>query len=242
MNSPKQPTSDNIRGARMVLSLDDVCKQYHQGDVTLDILNNASLEVYKGEMVSLVGESGCGKSTLLHIAGLLDTADSGSVTINDVDCTNLKDDKAASIRRHNIGFIYQYHHLLSEFSTLENVMMPQLIAGVPMAQASMFASKLLQKLGLGKRLDHRPSQLSGGEQQRTAIARALANEPTLLLADEPTGNLDPKTAKHVFDVLVEYVVEKGLSMFLVTHNHELAKQTDRILTFDQGKIIPLKDL
>jgi lipoprotein-releasing system ATP-binding protein len=230
----------NTRGPRTVLSLDDVSKTYTQGGVSLPVLQNASLEVHKGEMVALVGESGCGKSTLLHIAGLLDTLDSGSITIGDVDCSKIKHSVATKIRRDSIGFVYQSHHLLQEFSAVENVMMPQIIAGIHRKKAQEKAEHLLEKVGLKERVKHRPSELSGGEQQRTAIARALANDPAILLADEPTGNLDPSTSKHVFDVLVEYVVESGLSMFMVTHNHALAAKTDRILTFEDNRIIPLK--
>ena len=242
MNKNLPKDHDNIRGARTVLCLEDVSKSYKQGNINLEVIKNASLEVYKGEMVSLIGESGCGKSTLLHIAGLLDKPDSGSIKINDINCTKLKDIKATNIRKNDIGFVYQEHHLLQEFTASENIMLPQIITGISKKQAEERANLLLDKVGLIKRKNHLPCELSGGEQQRIAIARSLANNPTILLADEPTGNLDPSTSKEVFEILIEYVVESGLSLFMVTHNHDLASKTDRVLTFKNGSIVPIKDI
>ena len=223
-----------------VLQMEDVHKSFWQGKHELKVLQGASLDIRKGEMIALIGESGCGKSTLLQIAGLLERFDSGEVKINGKAVHSLSDRKQTKIRRNDIGFIYQFHHLLPDFTALENVMMPQIIARKSKSKAKKRAEELLTKLGLDMRLKHRPSQLSGGEQQRVAIARALASEPKLLLADEPTGNLDPETSDSVFDILVEMVVESGLSMLVVTHNTELARKTDRVLTLNEGKIVPLK--
>jgi lipoprotein-releasing system ATP-binding protein len=184
----------------------------------------------------LVGPSGAGKSTLLHIAGLLETPDGGRVLVNGVDCARLSDGERTRVRRREMGFIYQFHQLLPEFTALENVLMPQLIAGTARRRGEARARELLTMLGLGHRLEHRPAQLSGGEQQRTAIARALANAPKLLLADEPTGNLDPQTSAHVFHELIELIRHSGVAALIATHNLALAKRMHRVLVLDSGRL------
>lgn len=211
----------------IILLLKNINKSYKQGVTELRVLKDISLEMKKGEVVALVGPSGCGKSTLLQIAGLLDKADSGKISIDGQECSRLSDKKRTAIRKKKLGFIYQFHHLLPDFSALENVVIPQVINGVPKAKARIKAKDQLEKLGLAERLNHRPSQLSGGEQQRVAIARALANDPVLLLADEPTGNLDPETSDSVFEMLVWQAREAELSLLIVTHNMDLAGRTDR---------------
>jgi lipoprotein-releasing system ATP-binding protein len=187
--------------------------------------------------VALVGPSGAGKSTLLHIAGLLETPDGGKVIIGGDDCTGMNDAERTRVRRVKMGFIYQFHQLLPEFSAAENVVIPQMILGRSKKQAALRAKQLLGSLGLAERVDHRPAQLSGGEQQRTAIARALANDPRLILADEPTGNLDPHTAEHVFDALVHLIRTTGVAALIATHNLELARRMDRVLRMDNGLLI-----
>ncbi len=201
------------------------------------VLDGISLTVQPGEVVALVAPSGAGKSTLLHIAGLLDKVDSGQVNIDGEVATDLSDRARTQLRRDNIGFVYQFHHLLPEFSALENVALPQFAAGVTKAKAVEHARDLLTKVGLSERLTHRPGELSGGEQQRVAFCRALANAPRLLLADEPTGNLDPETSDNVFDILLELVRETGLSALIATHNLDLAKRMDRVLTLSQGRLV-----
>jgi lipoprotein-releasing system ATP-binding protein len=195
------------------------------------------LSLKAGEIVALVGQSGAGKSSLLHIAGLLEAPTSGEITIDGVAASRLPDAERTAIRRGTIGFVYQAHHLLPEFDALENVVLPQMIAGKSRAEAAQEATRLLTDLGLGQRLTHRPSQLSGGEQQRVAIARALANHPRILLADEPTGNLDPKTASGVFDSLIAITRAQGLAALIATHNFELASRMDRALLLHQGKLV-----
>ncbi|MCB2081114.1 MAG: ABC transporter ATP-binding protein [Rickettsiales bacterium] len=222
-----------------VLELVDVHKSYHQGETPLHVLQGVSLTIPAGKVVSLVGPSGCGKSTLLQIAGLLDRADSGSVRITGQETTTLPDRKRTALRRTALGFVYQFHHLLPELSALENVVLPQLIAGASRNNARQKAENLLDELGLKARMRHRPAELSGGEQQRVAIARALANQPALLLADEPTGNLDPHTASTVFNLLLHEVRQHQLSMLLVTHNLELARQADQCITLQEGRVFPL---
>lgn len=219
-----------------IFSLKNITKGYAQGKARLDVIKNASLDIKEGEIVALIGPSGSGKSTLLQVAGLLDNADSGEITIAGKNCTKMRDKERTRIRRDHLGFVYQFHHLLPEFTALENVAMPLLIAGKPRKEALAHAEKLLVDLGLKERLKHHPSQLSGGEQQRVAIGRALANSPLLLLADEPTGNLDPSTADHVFSVLLNMAKERGQSTLLVTHNHELARHTDRVVTLEGGHL------
>jgi lipoprotein-releasing system ATP-binding protein len=222
-----------------VLSLRGIGRSFAQGESSLTVLRDASLAVARGEMVALVGPSGCGKSTLLHIAGLLERPDSGEIAIAGQGAGSLPDDRRTEIRRNAIGFVYQYHHLLREFSALENVALPRMITGRSRRDAGERARELLDLVGLGKRADHRPAELSGGEQQRVAIARALANGPALLLADEPTGNLDESTAAEVFAMLVRLVREAGLGALIATHNMELARRMDRRLTLHEGAVQPL---
>jgi lipoprotein-releasing system ATP-binding protein len=221
------------------LQLESVERRYVQGETTLEILNGASLKVWPGESVALIAPSGAGKSTLLHIAGLLEHPDSGEVTICERATTKLPDSERTSIRRSDIGFIYQFHHLLPEFSGLENVMLPQMIQGLSRGEAKARAEDLLAFLGLSKRLEHRPAELSGGEQQRVAIARAVANAPRVLLADEPTGNLDPQTADLVFETLTKLVQATELAAVIATHNLALAGRMTRRVTLQEGKIVEL---
>ncbi len=220
-----------------VLRLDSIRRSYIQGRGTLDVLRGADLDLAAGDIVALVGPSGAGKSTLLHIAGLLERPDGGEVSIEGQPCGSLGDDRRTALRREKIGFVYQYHHLLPEFSALENVAIPQLIAGRAKRDARARAGALLETLGLAPRLDHRPGQLSGGEQQRVAIARALANDPAILLADEPTGNLDPHTAGEVFAMLLALAREVGLAAIVATHNPGLAAQMDRRVRLDEGGLV-----
>ena len=220
-----------------VLELRDLRRVFHQGGREIPVLNGASVAIYPGQAVALVGPSGAGKSTLLHIAGLLETPDTGHVYVNGVDCAQMTDAERTRVRRLEMGFVYQFHQLLPEFSALENVAMPQLIRGMPWGAAAARATALLTQLGLGKRLDHRPAQLSGGEQQRTAIARALANEPRLLLADEPTGNLDPRTSQGVFHELIELITHTGVAALIATHNMELARAMHRIVRLENGVLV-----
>ncbi len=220
----------------VVLSLQNINKTFHQGSITLDVLKDISLDIHKGEIISLVGPSGCGKSTLLQIAGLLDNADSGTITINQQDVTDLRDKQRTLIRRHDIGYIYQFHHLLPEFSACENVIIPQIIAGKKKKEAREFAEHLLEDVGLAERISHQPSQLSGGEKQRVAIARALANNPAILLADEPTGNLDPEASDNTFALLLERVKKHDCAMLMVTHDQSLGKKADKIVTITQGSL------
>jgi lipoprotein-releasing system ATP-binding protein len=219
-----------------VLRLDRINRGFGSGPARLEVLQGVSLSVRPGEMVALVGPSGCGKSTLLHIAGLLEKADSGDVVVDGKPANRLGDDARTAIRRSAIGFVYQYHHLLREFSALENVMLPQMIAGVSQKPAKERASALLSSVGLAQRLEHRPAELSGGEQQRVAITRALANRPKLLLADEPTGNLDERTADDVFGLLQKLVRETGVAALIATHNLSLAQRMDRRVTLHAGRI------
>jgi lipoprotein-releasing system ATP-binding protein len=209
---------------------------FKEGEGTLEVFRDVTLAVQPGELVALVGPSGAGKSSLLHIAGLLEAPSSGEVLIGNQSASALPDSERTRLRRDTIGFIYQAHHLLPEFDALENVILPQRIAGKSRKTAETEAKRLLIALGLGERLDHRPSQLSGGEQQRVAIARALANHPKILLADEPTGNLDPRTSGGVFDALLALVRNEGVAALVATHNYELAGRMDRTLVLDQGKL------
>lgn len=219
------------------LHLDGVERRYRQGDSVLEILRGATLSVWPGESVALIAPSGAGKSTLLQIAGLLEHADGGEVFIGDRPTTGLADKERTRIRRTEIGFVYQFHHLLPEFSAIENVMLPQMIAGLDKAEARQRSGELLTFLGLGARLEHRPAELSGGEQQRVAIARAVANAPRLLLADEPTGNLDPHTADHVFATLAKLVNASGFAALIATHNMELASRMNRRVTIKDGEVV-----
>ncbi|MCU0955157.1 MAG: ABC transporter ATP-binding protein [Hyphomicrobium sp.] len=220
-----------------ILRLEGLTRTFKQGERQITVLNGASAAIYPGEAVALVGPSGAGKSTLLHIAGLLETPTGGSVVMGGLDCSKLGDDERTRIRRADVGFIYQFHQLLPEFSAIENVMLPQMILGVPRKAAVARATELLSKLGLDHRLDHRPAQLSGGEQQRTAICRALANRPKLILADEPTGNLDPKTSELVFQELIGLFKSEGVAALIATHNLELAARMDRVLRMENGQLV-----
>ncbi|WP_341368823.1 ABC transporter ATP-binding protein [Yoonia sp. BS5-3] len=219
----------------LTLRLTGLTKSYNSGKPNeVKVLQGVSLDVKPGEVVALVAPSGAGKSTLLHIAGLLDTPDAGSVAIEGTDMTNLPDRKRTAIRRSTVGFIYQFHHLLPEFSALENIVLPQLANGVSAKAAEERAMALLDKVGIAARAGHRPAALSGGEQQRVAFCRALANEPALLLADEPTGNLDPDTSDKVFDALMSLVRDTGLAAVIATHNLELAGRMDRQVRLNGG--------
>jgi lipoprotein-releasing system ATP-binding protein len=221
------------------LFLSKVVRRYPQGEGFLEVLREADLAIWPGELVALVAPSGTGKSTLLHVAGLLEKPDGGEVYVGGRQTAAMNDAGRTALRRQELGFVYQFHHLLPEFSALENVVMPQIIRGLSKAEAANRASQLLTFLGLAKRLDHRPGELSGGEQQRVAIARAVANAPRLLLADEPTGNLDPNTAGHVFQTLVAIVRASRLAALIATHNMELAAKMDRRVTIRDGKVVQL---
>jgi len=217
-----------------ILSLREITRTFVQGDRRLDVLRGVSLDLHAGEIVALVGQSGSGKSTLLHIAGLLEHPDGGDVVIDGRAMKLLGDGPRTALRRKTLGFVYQYHHLLPEFSALENVMLPQMLAGLSRSQARLRAADLLAMVGLKERADHRPGRLSGGEQQRVAIARAVANAPRVLLADEPTGNLDSSTAEAVFRQLLALVRETGMAALIATHNHELAGRMDRTVHLKDG--------
>jgi len=234
------PSAGALKAAarKSALSLEAVKRSYKTGSGALPVLNDANLSVAGGEMVALVAPSGAGKSTLLHIAGLLEHPDSGEVLINGEAASQLNDDGRTALRRRQIGFVYQFHHLLPEFSALENLVLPQMIAGLHRREAERRARELLAYLRIEPRAGHRPAELSGGEQQRVAIARAVVNAPRLLLADEPTGNLDPHTAKHVFDALRSLVRESGVAALIATHNHALAAEMDRTVTIEDGVIVP----
>lgn len=222
-----------------MLRLSGIEKAYNSGETgEVVVLSGADLTLQSGEMVALVAPSGAGKSTLLHIAGLLDTPDTGQVEIAGTAMSGLSDRRRTIARRRDVGFVYQFHHLLPEFTACENIVLPQLANGVPKAEAERRAFDLLTRVGVGERSDHRPSAMSGGEQQRVAFCRALANEPKILLADEPTGNLDPATSDQVFGALVELVRDTGLAALIATHNLDLAARMDRIVRLDQGKIVP----
>jgi lipoprotein-releasing system ATP-binding protein len=221
------------------LRLVGVQRHYGEGETRLDILRGADLTLLAGQSVALIAPSGAGKSTLLHSAGLLEKPDQGEVLIGGQPTAALDDAGRTALRRSDIGFVYQFHHLLPEFSALENVMMPQLIRGLSWAEAEGRAKELLAFLGLAARVDHRPAELSGGEQQRVAIARAVANAPKVLLADEPTGNLDPKTAEHVFSTLLALVKASGLAALIATHNLELAGRMDRRVTLSEGQVVEM---
>ena len=218
------------------IALRDVAKTYRQAGGGLEVLKSVSLSVMPGEIVAIVGPSGAGKSTLLHIAGLLDRPTGGSVRFGDEDCAALGDDRRTALRRGGIGFVYQFHHLLPEFSALENIVLPQMIAGRRRREAAVRARELLAQMGLAERASHRPARLSGGEQQRVAIGRALANRPRVLIADEPTGNLDPQTALSVFKMLLSAVRDHGVAALIATHNTELAARMDRRLVLRDGAI------
>jgi lipoprotein-releasing system ATP-binding protein len=221
------PPALELRGVRRV---------FKQAGTELVVLNGIDLVLRPGEIVALVGPSGAGKSTMLHVAGLLERADGGAVLIGGEDCGRLGDDRRTLLRRSEIGFVYQFHHLLPEFSALENVMLPQMIAAVPRRQAREKAAGLLERVGLAPRAGHRPARLSGGEQQRVAIARALANDPKILLGDEPTGNLDQATGENVLEALLGLVRDTGLAALIATHNLDLARRLDRIVALADGRL------
>ncbi len=233
------PDARALRGGQPVLRLDRLTRVFKQAEREIRVLDEASAELWPGEAVALVGPSGAGKSTLLHITGLLETPNSGSVIVDGRDCSGFDDNARTAVRRTEMGFVYQFHQLLPEFSAVENVAMPLLIQGVSRTAATARAIELLGLMGLEGRLDHRPAQLSGGEQQRTAICRALAPQPKLLLADEPTGNLDPETSEHVFSGLLELVTTTGVAALIATHNFDLAKRMHRILRLDRGKLVEI---
>ena len=223
-----------------VLKLENLTRRFRQGNSTLSVLDGVFFEMKKGDFTALVAPSGAGKSTFLQIAGLLENPDQGKITIAGRQASNRSDAVRTQMRRDHIGFIYQFHHLLGEFSALENVALPQQIAGIGTNQAQTRARQLLERVGLGSRLHHRPATLSGGEQQRVAIARALANEPDLLLADEPTGNLDPKNAETIFELLSELVRERQMAALIATHNLVLSQAMKSAITLHQRKIVPAR--
>ena len=227
--SPRVASALELRGVRRI---------FRQGGSELRVLDGIDLVLAAGETVALVGPSGAGKSTLLHVAGLLERPDEGKVFIGGEDCGSLSDDRRTLLRRSELGFVYQYHHLLPEFSALENIMIPQMIAGVSRRTAREKAAALLGAVGLSARVQHRPARLSGGEQQRVAIARALANDPKILFADEPTGNLDHATGEAVLALLLDLVRRTGLSALVATHNLDLAHRLNRILALDEGRLKP----
>jgi lipoprotein-releasing system ATP-binding protein len=221
-----------------VLEAHDIAKSYRGGDgSTLTILNGVNLSVKRGEMIAIVGESGAGKSTLLHVIGALDRATRGHVLIAGESIENRTDDELALIRNRKVGFVFQYHHLLREFSALENVMMPMRIGGTPVAEARSRAAELLSRVGLSGRMHHRPSELSGGEQQRTAVARALAVDPAVLMADEPTGNLDHRNGERLHEVFAQLARDLEIGMVVVTHNRSLAARADRALLLEDGRLV-----
>ncbi|MBL8638184.1 MAG: ABC transporter ATP-binding protein [Alphaproteobacteria bacterium] len=222
--------------SKILLKAEGLAKVYHQAEEDLTIFKDINLEIKAGEIVALVGPSGAGKSTLLQLIGLLDQPTSGKIEMAGRDVSSLGDEDRTLLRRHYVGFVYQFHFLQPEFSALENVMLPQIIKGVSKSEAKERATSLLTTMGLAHRLSHRPGRLSGGEQQRVAIARSLANEAKLLLADEPTGNLDPKTSGDVFDLLIDRVRSAGIGAVIATHNMELASRMDRILEMKQGQL------
>jgi len=229
IEAPVRPTAISATG---------IYKSYRGGDGSLlEVLQGAELDVFSGETVAIIGASGSGKSTLLHVLGGLDRPVSGEVRIGGHELYRLREDDLSAVRNSSIGFVFQFHHLLREFTVLENVLMPQLIGGKSKREANLRARELLSEVGLSDRLDHKPTQLSGGEQQRVAVARALANQPLALLADEPSGNLDPSTSERLHDLLFNVASEHGTAMVLVTHNMDLASRSDRVLSVEQGKLV-----
>ncbi|MBV8473064.1 MAG: ABC transporter ATP-binding protein [Hyphomicrobiales bacterium] len=214
-------------------------RRYGRGETTIEVLSGADLVLWPGQSVALIAPSGSGKSTLLHLAGLLEKPDGGEIYVGGAPTAAMSDDKRTTLRRVEIGFVYQFHHLLPEFSAAENIILPQMIRGLGRAEAARRASELLTYLGLAARQNHRPAELSGGEQQRVAIARAVANAPRVLLADEPTGNLDPRTADHVFDTLAELAKASRVAALVATHNLELAARMDRRVTLRDGKVVEM---
>ena len=239
MDRAQEPLNEGRQRAA-ALELRGVRKRFRQGGTELHVLDGVELALAPGEIVALVGPSGAGKSTLLHVAGLLERPDAGAVIVGGRDCGGLSDQQRTLLRRRALGFVYQFHHLLPEFSALENVLLPQMIAGVARAEARRKAEMLLAQVGLGERLSHRPARLSGGEQQRVAIVRALANDPQILLADEPTGNLDHATADGVIETLIGIVRASRVAALIATHNLDLAGRLDRIVTLADGRLTELR--
>lgn len=229
---------NSVTNKRPILSVRNLHRTYKSGEGTLTVLEGADIDIFPGEMVGLIGPSGSGKSTLLHAAGLLEKPNAGEVFINGRECLKLPDDARTKIRRETMGMVYQFHHLQKEFTAVENIMIPQMIAGKNSKQAEIEAQRLLAVMGLSQRSTHKPSQMSGGEQQRVAIARALANKPQILLADEPTGNLDPATSASVFQSLFDLTRQEGVSALVATHNMQLTQYMDRVLTVQNGLIVP----
>lgn len=236
LNGAEESGHPSLRSSDHLLSVSDLSKTFHQGGSSLTVLHNVALHVEPGEIVALVGQSGAGKSTLLQLIGQLDRPSAGSIAIAGRESSGMNDAERTRLRLECIGFVYQFHYLQPEFSALENVVIPQMIADVPRKDATTKATQLLKEMGLEARMDHRPARLSGGEQQRVAIARALANDPRLLLADEPTGNLDPQTAEAVFDMLLERVRGSGIGALIATHNLDLADRMDRVLELKSGRV------
>lgn len=243
MDAPLAPATSRAGAATAdvvpALRLDAVERRYPEGDHFLEVLRSADLTIPPGEVVALIAPSGAGKSTLLHVAGLLERPDGGEVYVGGVAAGTLDDAGRTRMRRLQIGFVYQFHHLLPEFTALENIMMPQMIRGLTRTEAAERAAQLLDYMKLAPRAGHRPTELSGGEQQRVAIARAVANAPRVLLADEPTGNLDPKTAHYVFDALQALVRASGLAALIATHNMDIADRMDRRITLQDGKVVEI---
>ena len=229
--------NNHINQSDVVLSLVNISRVYLQGDNKINVLNKIDLDMRRGEIISLVGNSGSGKSSMLHIAGLLEKPNSGEIFINEVKCSKMTDFDRTITRRVSIGFIYQFHHLLSDFTAIDNVAIPMLLSGLEKASAKSRAKDLLDNLGLQDRVNHLPSQLSGGEQQRVSICRALANNPDILLADEPTGNLDSKTAETVFEQFISLARKNNTSVLLATHNTKLSEKSDRIIKIIDGKLV-----
>lgn len=222
--------------SKPVVSLRGLKRSFQQGDVTIEVLRGVDLDIMPGEIVALLGPSGSGKSTMLQAVGLLEGGFSGSIAISGEEASQMASDERTRLRRENLGFVYQFHHLLPDFNARENVVMPQMVAGIARAEADVRAEDLLKALGLGHRMDHRPSQLSGGEQQRVAVARALANRPALVLADEPTGNLDETTSDKVLEQFLELVRGEGSAALVATHNERLAKKMDRVVRLHDGHL------
>jgi len=234
---PSSPLNIETMNSTSILRCRQLTKRYDQGGLDVDVLKGVDLNIEKGERVAIMGASGSGKSTLLHLLGGLEKASSGEVIIDGIDINKVSAAKLAKLRNKSLGFIYQSHHLLGEFTVLENVAMPLLIAGISVKQASIRAGALLQRVGLGHRVEHKPGELSGGERQRAAVARALINEPCLILADEPTGNLDSKTADQVYQLMLELNQELNVSFLVVTHDHELAARMGKVLHMEDGLIV-----
>ena len=234
---PSSPLNIQTMNSTSILRCRQLTKRYDQGGLDVDVLKGVDLNIEKGERVAIMGASGSGKSTLLHLLGGLEKASSGEVILDGIDINKVSAAKLAKLRNKSLGFIYQSHHLLGEFTVLENVAMPLLIAGISVKQASIRAGALLQRVGLGHRVEHKPGELSGGERQRAAVARALINEPCLILADEPTGNLDSKTADQVYQLMLELNQELNVSFLVVTHDHELAARMGKVLHMEDGLIV-----